>query len=90
MFELALRFREASLKHQHKTTKEIYGIAKGKWKFIKHFYKNFSKRNTYEMEVRDARIVVNHYDYYVYHFPRPALPLCLGNPILVCCKAGYD
>jgi hypothetical protein len=45
--------------------KEIYGIAKGTLKFIKHFYKKFTKRNTYEIEVRDVRIVVNHYDYYV-------------------------
>ena len=42
------------------------------------------------MEVSNARGVINNLDYHVYHYLRPAQPLCLGNLVLVCRKDGCD
>ena len=42
------------------------------------------------MEIPNAQGGVNNLDYHVYHYPRPARPLCLENPILVCWKGGCD
>ena len=42
------------------------------------------------MGVPNARGVVKNLDYHVYHYLRPARPLCLGNPELVCWKDGCN
>jgi hypothetical protein len=73
------------IQHQHKMKKESNGnLQKADEYTTNELRKNLNKNTTYEMEFPNVRGVVNNLDYHVYYYPRPAQPLYLGNPILVC------